>query len=329
MRETTAGSSRQAEFAARLLDVPAAREVITPDPRRSFRSIAHDYPTPVAGWHYHPELEIHLIRASTGAVIAGDYIGNFRPGQVTLMGPGLPHDWMSDLAPGEVVHNRDNAIQFNAEWLQACQQVIPELTELDALMESAARGLLFSGETASRAAEEITAVVNSTGPERIASMFKLLTLMNNAPASEAEPLAGQWFVAPTDRDGNAAVEAGVAYIFDNLDGEVRLATAAELAHMSESAFSRYFKKASGLTFSEMVRKLRIANACRLLDTTDRSISSVCAASGYNNVSNFNRQFVAETGSSPSQYRRLNATLKPALTPPEEGPGSLPSAAPPG
>jgi AraC-like DNA-binding protein len=308
--------------------MPAAREVITPDPRRSFRTTVHDYPTPVAGWHYHPELEIHLIRASTGAVIAGDYIGNFGPGQVTLMGPGLPHDWMSDLAPGEVVHSRDSVIQFNAEWLQTCQQVIPELKELDALLGSAARGLLFSGETASRAADEIIAVVTSAGPERVASLFRLLTLLNNAPASEAEALAGQWFVAPTDRGGNAAVEAGVAYIFDNLDRDVRLPVAAELAHMSESAFSRYFKKASGLTFSEMVRKLRIANACRLLDTTDRSIGSICAASGYSNVSNFNRQFLVETGSTPRQYRRLNASLKPGLTPPGEGTGSPHSAASP-
>ena len=58
------------------------------------------------------------------------------------------------------------------------------------------------------------------------------------------------------------------YILDNLVGEVRLSAAAELIGMSESAFSKYFKRMSGQTFSDTVRKLRLAQAGKLLKDTD-------------------------------------------------------------
>jgi AraC-like DNA-binding protein len=295
-------ATRTASLASHLLETVAAREVIARDPRRSFRAVVHDYPTPVAGWHYHPELEIHLITASIGTHIAGDYIGSFGPGQVTLMGSGLPHDWVSDLAPGEVVRDRDHVIQFDREWLLGCSAVIPELAELDQLVRDSARGLVFTGRTAEEAATEIKAVVGSRGAVRIAHMLRLLALMNNA-GSERQPLAGEWFVNPGESTARAAVEAGVSYIFGNLDGGLRLSTAAGLAHMSPSAFSRYFKSASGLTFSAMVRKLRVATACRLLETTEMSVSSISTASGYQNLANFNRQFLRETDMTPGQYRR--------------------------
>ena len=65
--------------------------------------------------------------------------------------------------------------------------------------------------------------------------------------------------------------------------------------MSEPTFSKYFKTATGMTFSSMVKKLRIAYARRLLDTTEHSVAQVAEMSGYHNMANFNRQFLAEVG----------------------------------
>ena len=86
--------------------------------------------------------------------------------------------------------------------------------------------------------------------------------------------------------------------------------------MSESAFSRYFKTASGLTFSAMVRKLRVANACRLLEAGDLAISAIASTTGYPNLANFNRQFLAETGMTPRDYRRSHGSqVRDKLKPP--------------
>jgi transcriptional regulator GlxA family with amidase domain len=65
-----------------------------------------------------------------------------------------------------------------------------------------------------------------------------------------------------------------------------------------------------MTFSAMVKKLRIAHARRLLDTTTASIGQVGQLSGYRNMANFNRQFLAEVGVTPTAYRKLETSQKP-------------------
>lgn len=91
---------------------------------------------------------------------------------------------------------------------------------------------------------------------------------------------------------------------ENLSERVRLSEAARLASMSDSIFSRYFKAASGQTFTEMVRQLRLTRARRLLERTDDSVAAIAASVGYQNLSNFNRQFLQAHGMTPRQYRRV-------------------------
>lgn len=299
---------------ARYLPGEAPREIIARDPQRSFRCITHDFPSDICGWAAHPEYEIHLIQKSSGSVIAGDYVGTFGPGHVSLIGPHLPHDWVSDLAPGEVVVDRDIVVHFTHEWVSDCLRLMPELSSLDHLLQASARGLEFHGETAEQAGRAIRDLASAKGPLQIARMFELLGILGEAPTGDCTPLASEWLGTSDSAPANEAAEAGLAYIFDNLTGEIRLSTAASLAHMSEPTFSKYFKHAAGATFSTMVKRLRIAHARRLLETTDLSTAKVAQASGYNNISNFNRQFLAEVGMVPTAYRRLEPGERPATRP---------------
>ena len=289
------------------------REVIPPHPQTSIRTLTHDFPSEICGWGSHPEYEIHLITKSHGSFIAGDHIGTFGPGQVSIMGPNLPHDWVSDLPEGEVAHDRDAVIQFSDEWIRGAMQHIPELEEVSEMLHRSTRGIVFSGATAWRSAETILACVQSRGVEQMGHLFKLLALFAHAPPEEYEVLASEWMGRPTGSGSREAVEAGLAYIFENLTGDIRLSTAAGLAYMSEPTFSKYFKSATGMTFSNMVKKLRIAHARRLLDTTEHSVAQVASLSGYHNMANFNRQFLSEVGTTPTKYRRMESDLKP---PPE-------------
>ena len=77
-------------------------EWVASNPTESFRWQTHDFPCNIARWNYHPENEIHLIRKSTGKAFVGDYIGEFGPGCLTAVGPNLPHNWVSDLEPGQI-----------------------------------------------------------------------------------------------------------------------------------------------------------------------------------------------------------------------------------
>ena len=290
-------------------DIPR-REVIPQHPQHSVRAMMHDFPSEICGWNAHPEYEIHLITKTHGSFIAGDHIGTFGPGHVSLIGPNLPHDWVSDLEPGQVAVDRDAVIQFTDGWVRQCMQLLPELQELDGVLRHSTRGLVFSGATAWRAADQILSVVGTSGPERVGHLFKLLGLMANAPDGEWETVASEWMGRPDDDGARSAGEAGLEYIFSNLTGDIRLTTAAHLAYMSEPTFSKYFRSATGMTFSNMVKKLRIAHARRLLDTTPSSIAQVAELSGYRNMANFNRQFLAEVGATPTAYRRLESSEKP-------------------
>jgi AraC-like DNA-binding protein len=292
-------------------DLPAPRrEVIPPHPQHAFRALTHDFPSEICGWGAHPEYEIHLITKSHGSFVAGDHVGTFAPGHVSIIGSFLPHDWVSDLPPGQVAVDRDAVIQFTDEWIRECMRLIPELQEIDEVLTQSARGIVFCGATAWRAADTILDVVHSDGAEQVAALFRLLGIFARAPRHERDLVASEWLGRPTDGNSLNAVEMGLAYIFENLTDDIRLSTAARLAHMSESTFSKYFRSAAGMTFSAMVKKLRIAHARHLLDTTGASIAQVAQSSGYRNMANFNRQFLAEVGVTPTAYRKLDSSQKP-------------------
>lgn len=300
------GTSRSSEVGAgRWVDRPAAREFIPHLDGESFRWTEHDYPAPIARWNSHPEIEIHLIRRSTGSYIIGDQVGPFGPGHVAVVGSEVPHDWMSDLAAGEVIEKRDAVIQFTPDWMVDGVRAIPELHPVADLVEQASRGIVFTGATAAAAADEIERVGATRGMRRMSHFFALLDVLVHAPLRDRHSVARELYSPDVGREGKAAVDAGLAYVRENLGGRIRLSEAARLACMSEPSFSKYFKRASGMTFTELVRRLRIANACRLLAQTDSSVAAISLAVGYQNLANFNRQFRAETGLTPRAYRSLD------------------------
>lgn len=288
--------------ARRLVGQPAARELVPTIPGASARWHTHDYPGPYCRWNYHPEYEIHLIRSGVGVSIVGNHIGRFAAGQLVLVGSNLPHHWISDLAEGEVIHHRDVVFQFHPQWVQDCQQLMPELRAAEPLLLRSGRGIEFSGRAAAAAASELVAIGDTTGLDRLLHVLSLLNILANAPVHEAQLLASPW--TPPVQHGGAAdlVDTVLGYIFTNAGREIRMADAAARVGMSESGFSRYFRRATGQTFSDTVRKLRLAQACQLLEHTDDPIASICHRTGYQNLSNFNRQFLREFGTTPSSYR---------------------------
>jgi AraC-like DNA-binding protein/mannose-6-phosphate isomerase-like protein (cupin superfamily) len=292
-------------LADRIQGMRASREVIPFDPAHSFRWHEHDYPSPIARWNYHPEYEIHLIRSGSGRFIVGDHIGTFEAGQVTLIGSGLPHDWVSEVEPGEVITARDAVLQFDGRWVEQCIAVIPELSDAKALLAQSARGIHFSGATAAAAAPLIEAIGATVGVERVANFFALLSVLARSPTTERTLLAGEWFSPILDRLSAAMVDITLEYVFANHAGDIRMSEAARLVGISEPAFSKQFKKWTGQTFTDMVRKLRIARARYLLEQSDDPVSKICFEVGFTNLSNFNRRFMAEMGTTPTAYRRAH------------------------
>jgi|SRR5690625_797399 len=293
------------EIAVGYLAKAPIREVVPPHPDFSVRWSAHGYPHPLARWNFHPEFEIHLITASTGRWIIGNEIGTFTPGHLVIVGPHVPHDWISDIRDGEYVPNRDIVLHFREEWITCCMEVMPELHDLKSLLQNASKGIEFFGKTAMNATRELLAIGASAGTERIQHIFALLNILNTAPEEEHAMILQRELPLIHNAEAAVVVNTAIEYIFANISGTIRISKAAALAGMSQSAFSRFFKAASGHTFTDMVRKLRLTEACRLLEYTNKPIASIAREVGYTNLSNFNRQFKANYKQTPSDYRSLN------------------------
>mgnify|MGYP003593387837 FL=1 len=92
------------------------------------------------------------------------------------------------------------------------------------------------------------------------------------------------------------------FISKNYMDEIRLSTLSDMAGMSPSAFSRFFKLHTGRNLSEYIIDIRLGYASRMLVDTARSISEISFDCGFNNLSNFNRIFKKKKECSPSEFR---------------------------
>jgi AraC-like DNA-binding protein len=264
------------------------------------RCLAHGFPTPLARWHFHDEYELHLITATSGKAFVGDWIGPFHPGHLVLCGPRLPHNWVSIDLPEGGVPERDLAIQFSHEPIAHAAEMIPELAEVLPLLERARHGIEFFGMSEQAHAHWLT-VKNARGMRRFAAFCDFLADL--ARSTDYRLLSN----VQMQRDDNDTELEQINAIVDRIAGDAGASltasqAAAELG-MSESRFSRFFRRATGNTFTDFVNRVRVNRACHLLMETDRLVTHVCYEVGFNNVANFNRRFLEIKGMTPSEFRR--------------------------
>jgi AraC-like DNA-binding protein len=280
-------------------------EILPSSAYQSFRCFMHDYPTYGARYCVHVEYEIHLIRKGSGHYNIGEKIGKFKAGQVSIIGSRVPHDWVSDLRKDQIIRDRDVVIQFSKAWLEGARQSIPEISDFEQLLDQAQRAIIFHGKCSEEAQKILDSIALLSGIEQVMKLMEVLLIMSRAPEEEREYVLEDSYSSESGTAARMVAEKGVSYIFKNIDKKIRLADAAKLSYMSESQFSRIFKEAAGLNFSEMIRKLRIEHSCKLLGSKDISIATISRECGFTNLSNFNRQYLREMGITPREFRTLN------------------------
>lgn len=264
------------------------------------RCLEHGFPNPLVRWHYHDEYELHLIVRTHGKVFVGDYIGHFEPGHLVLTGPRLPHNWISTDVPPEGVSLRDQVLQFHDEPLRRAAELITDLREVLPLLERARHGIEFFG-MSDRAAGRLARIKATHGLRRLTEFLEFLGEL--AECSDYRLLSSMPLQSSEDEPAQARVSSIVDYITDNATKPLSMAEISARAGMSESQFSRFFRKATGNTFTDFVNRVRVTRACQLLMDTDQYITNVCYDAGFNNVANFNRRFLEIKGMTPKEFRR--------------------------
>ncbi|MFO1140890.1 MAG: AraC family transcriptional regulator [Amaricoccus sp.] len=277
-------------------------EVIDIGRQESFKAWEHGYPFRTVRWHFHPEYEIHHVVSTTGRYYVGDFIGSFAPGNLVMTGPNLPHNWVSDLPPDAEVPLRNRIVQFSDAFIGDAMRLLPELGCCREMLDASRRGLLFPLETASRVGPIMGELVRSTGIRRL-ELF--LATLGALAAARPRALTSAGYLPDPSGFMSAGINEALAWINQNLTEPFGEPDLARISRLSPGAFSRSFRRHTGMSLVQYVNRLRVNLACQLLIGPRRpSVTEVCFASGFQNLSNFNRQFLAQKGMTPSRFRAL-------------------------
>jgi len=270
----------------------AAFEHVETTGELSWRHHVRRAPSFSFGWHYHPEFELTIITDGSGTRFVGDDIGPYGPGDVTLLGPGLPHTYVS----ATTGVNQAAVIQFRPDFLGPGFFARPEFAGIRRLLAQAARGLAFDGARA----DAVLSAGTVSPPRRTLALLETLATLAEAPGTRTLASAGY---RPALRDDTRRrVDAVFGLLHAQYARPLPLAEVAEVAHLSPAAFSRFFRRTTGRTLTGYLHELRISAACRELAGTERLVADIAAGCGFSNLSNFNRRFRAITGRSPREYR---------------------------
>lgn len=249
-------------------------------------------------WHFHPEFELTLIVSSEGRRFVGDHIADYRSGDLVLLGPNLPHTWRSE---GGGRKHRAIVIQFRRDFLGSVFFDRPELAGVVKLFGESSRGIVFAGPARAEAAERMQRMNDLVGMPRLLELLAILNLL--AESKDASTLASAGFAPMLDERNHRRIDKVCAYIMKNEQSRISQSQAAAIAHLSPAPFSRFFRRATGKSFVQYVNELRIGRACRLLIETDKPITAIAHDAGFENLSNFNRQFEKLKGMPPREFRK--------------------------
>jgi AraC-like DNA-binding protein len=195
---------------------------------------------------------------------------------------------------------RDLVIQFAHGPLAHAAEEIPELAEVMALLERARNGIEFFG-LSERALQHFHTVKAAHGFQRLAAFCAYLDDL--ARCTDYRLLSSVRMQGEDDDAEADQVNALVNRITRDFAQPLSAGDLADELGMSESRFSRFFRRATGNTFTDFVNRVRVNRAGQLLMETDRLVTHICYEVGFNNVANFNRRFLEIKGLTPSEFRR--------------------------
>ena len=95
----------------------------------------------------------------------------------------------------------------------------------------------------------------------------------------------------------------VEYIHGNFSSDISIESLAKLENLSMSRYNTVFKEYFGIPPIKYIIKLRMSNACRLLESTDMSIKQIGVLSGYDDPHFFSKLFKKYIGCPPLAYRQ--------------------------
>lgn len=275
----------------------AYEDIATRKGARAFYAFRVSVPAFEFNWHYHPEYEITLITKGSGKRMVGDSYESFSQGDLVFVGSGLPHTWVSEKVHTRKERSEAVVIQFSEalldDWLD-----YSEFTAIKRLLMQTNRGLVFTATP--ELFSLMTSLPDTDGAERIAT---LLLVLDKLAGKKPRYLSSVEYVPVKGTRNEYRINKVCLYIQQHFTKPMDLEKVASCIHLSPSAFCKFMKRASGKTFSDYVNDVRITQACKLLVETDKPVSAVAYACGFETLTYFNRVFRNKKKVTPAGYRK--------------------------
>ncbi|RRB04003.1 AraC family transcriptional regulator [Larkinella rosea] len=257
-------------------------------------------------WHYHSEYELTLIVKSSGTRFVGDHIDRYNENDLIFIGKNLAHTWKSDSSKEKNQSSEALVIHFKKDFLGSSFFTTPELYAIEQFLQLSQRGIKITGKTQIEVIDQMYQIQTLSGVNKLIKLLQILCLL--ADSKELILLSSEGYNLNVNENTNDRLNKVHAYIMNNFKSSIRLIDAADIAHMSPTAFSRYFKQRMQKPFSQFVNELKVGYACKLLMLQKFSIQQICFECGFQNVSNFNKQFKSFTGLSPKQFQLKHKSM---------------------
>jgi len=95
----------------------------------------------------------------------------------------------------------------------------------------------------------------------------------------------------------------LAFVSEHFEENVTLSRMASELGYEAHYLSRVFSRAVGINIKNYINLYRVDMAKNLLVSTNRSVTDIALACGFQSIRNFNRVFLSETGVTPQDYRK--------------------------
>ena len=218
---------------------------------------------------------------------------------VLITSPDLEHVWMQNDCQSEEI--REVTVQFDIDFSDNGIFARNPFNSMKKMMMEARKGLCFPMEAIMKVYTMLDTL--STIKDGFYAFQQFLAILYElSRCSGARTLATSSFAKVDVASDSRRVLKVKSYISEHYTQDIRLSELAEIAGMSPSAFSRFFKLHTGRNLTDYIIDMRLGFASRMLVDSTNSVAEICYSCGFNNLSNFNRIFRKKKGCSPSKFR---------------------------
>ncbi|RIA08534.1 AraC family transcriptional regulator [Flavobacteriaceae bacterium MAR_2010_72] len=251
--------------------------------------------------HQHEEIQLSLIVEGKGTLIVGDTINDYTKGDILVIGSNLPHVFKSDSNTN--VHSHMLTLFFTKTSFGKHFFELEELHEIKSFFRKSTNG--FKVTSHKKRLQEL--FFQLEGTSKLGRFIILLNLLKAVSSASSTSLSSFIYDKKyTDIEGKRIREV-IEFTMSHFNEDISLESVSNVATMTKNAFCKYFKKRTNKTYFTFLNELRIENACKLLmSEKDLPIGTIADQCGFNNISNFNRQFKYIKGQTPHQFRTVKS-----------------------